>query len=428
MTQAGSPDPRNDRVCITSLCPRQFLWLCLLRQLCRRQQLRLLEPLAAHHHGPGHACDFVSKRNGSNLDRPTVHQTSEPGPLRAVLARISDDSHRAGRRAASASVDCPALRSCRALFASGRMLSRAPSRSTQRDCGPTKNTFQSPTSATSAVATIGPTPGISSSRRLSSLDRCQAWMRFSMATISALTTAYWRARMSRLNRAASGMRIILLVSDDLEQLCRAIAALCGDNAELGHMPADRIRQHRSLTNQKAAAAMQHQARLLLLRLRRHKSHRRPRDRLADCGSVVGIVLAALNVGLHVARRHQPHRVPECLKPAAPIMCGRTCLNADEAGRQRREELQQLRSADALPDHYRATGVHAVNLKTDFAISRPIVLTSPMDGAPSSGSFRRTTLWHLDAAEWAPSTASFANRWIHHGPSRHVRFAPKADIV
>ena len=25
MTQAGSPDPRNDRVCITSLCPRQFL-------------------------------------------------------------------------------------------------------------------------------------------------------------------------------------------------------------------------------------------------------------------------------------------------------------------------------------------------------------------------------------------------------------------
>src|SRR6266487_2529940 len=74
--------------------------------------------------------------------------------------------------------------------------------------------------------------------------------------------------------------IILLVSDDLEQLCRAIAALCGDNAELGHMPTDRIRQHRSLTNQKLPAAVQHQAALLLFRLRRHKSHRRPRDRLA----------------------------------------------------------------------------------------------------------------------------------------------------
>src|SRR6266403_1384737 len=156
--------------------------------------------------------------------------------------------------------------------------------------------------------------------------------------------------------------IILLISDDLEQLGRAIAALCGDDAELGHMPADRVRQHRSLTNQKLPAAMQHQARLLLFRLRRNKSHRGPRDRLADCGSVVGIVFAALNVGLYVARRHQPHRVAEPLKSAAPVMCARTCLNADEAGGQRREELQQLRSANAFADHYRAPGVHSVNLK------------------------------------------------------------------
>ena len=35
--------------------------------------------------------------------------------------------------------------------------------------------------------------------------------------------------------------IILLVSDDREQFCRSIAALRGDNAELGHMPTDRIR-------------------------------------------------------------------------------------------------------------------------------------------------------------------------------------------
>ena len=39
---------------------------------------------------------------------------------------------------------------------------------------PDENVFQSPTSASSAVATIGPTPGISSSRRLSSHERCQA--------------------------------------------------------------------------------------------------------------------------------------------------------------------------------------------------------------------------------------------------------------
>src|SRR5262249_35425031 len=147
-----------------------------------------------------------------------------------------------------------------------------------------ENTFQSPTSATNAVATIGPTPGISSSRRLSSLERCQAWIRFSIATISALTAACWRASTSRLNRGRWNA-IVLLVSDDLEQFCCAIAALCRDKAELGHMPTDCIRQHRSLTNQKLPAAMQHQAALLLFRLRRHKSHRRPRDRFADCGSI-----------------------------------------------------------------------------------------------------------------------------------------------
>ena len=39
---------------------------------------------------------------------------------------------------------------------------------------PEENAFQSPTSAIKAVATIGPTPGISCSRWLSSHDRCQA--------------------------------------------------------------------------------------------------------------------------------------------------------------------------------------------------------------------------------------------------------------
>src|SRR5262249_36034575 len=43
------------------------------------------------------------------------------------------------------------------------------------------------------------------------------------------------------------------------------------------------------------------------------------------------------------------------------------------------------------------------------MSRPIVLTSPMDGTPQVVRFDATTLWHLDAAEWAPSTASSASR-------------------
>jgi hypothetical protein len=53
---------------------------------------------------------------------------------------------------------------------------------------------------------------------------------------------------------------------------------------------------------------------------------------------------------------------ERLKPATPMMCGRTRLNADKARRQGREEFQQLRSADALADHHRAINIRSMNLK------------------------------------------------------------------
>jgi hypothetical protein len=45
-------------------------------------------------------------------------------------------------------------------------------------------------------------------------------------------------------------------------------------------------------------------------------------------------------------------------------------NADEASRQRREELNRLRSGDALSDCYRASRVHAVILNPCGAICTP----------------------------------------------------------
>src|SRR6266480_7594741 len=68
LTQTGSPNPRNNRICITSSCPRQFVEapdLC-----CCRQQSWFLERLCADHHGPGHARNLIGKRNSGNLDRP----------------------------------------------------------------------------------------------------------------------------------------------------------------------------------------------------------------------------------------------------------------------------------------------------------------------------------------------------------------------
>ena len=48
--------------------------------------------------------------------------------------------------------------------------------------------------------------------------------------------------------------------------------------------------------------------LLLLAIRSNEAHRRPRDPLADRLCVEGVSLAALDVGLYISGRHQPHVV------------------------------------------------------------------------------------------------------------------------
>src|SRR5262245_15598613 len=121
------------------------------------------------------------------------------------------------------------------------------------------------------------------------------------------------------------------------------------------------------------------------------------------------------------------------------MCARTPINADEASQQRREELQQLRAANALADHHRATGVHAVDLKnrlrdieTDRANlahgrlpSKWFVSTQPPYGTlmPPSGAVHSIISGHhavLRPCPLCPPKADIGRR------SRHVRLVPGAD--
>src|SRR6202171_4991732 len=55
---------------------------------------------------------------------------------------------------------------------------------------------------------------------------------------------------------------------------------------------------------------QHQGRLLLFGLHRHELHRRPAHRLAQSFGIAPVVLVALDVSLHVLRRHQLHLMAE----------------------------------------------------------------------------------------------------------------------
>ena len=70
------------------------------------------------------------------------------------------------------------------------------------------------------------------------------------------------------------------------------------------MPTDGVTQHRALTYQQLSGPVQHQGGLLLLRLDRNKPHRWSRHCLADRRCIVRVVLATLEIGLHVVRRHQ----------------------------------------------------------------------------------------------------------------------------
>lgn len=70
--------------------------------------------------------------------------------------------------------------------------------------------------------------------------------------------------------------------------------------------------------------------MLLFAPHRHEVHARSRHRLADCLCIGRVVLAALEVSLDVARRHQPELVAERDQFARPMVRSRARLDTDRA--------------------------------------------------------------------------------------------------
>jgi hypothetical protein len=102
-------------------------------------------------------------------------------------------------------------------------------------------------------------------------------------------------------------------------LFNAIASDRCEDAKLGKMRADRIDHRGLLANEQMAGAMEHQAALLLRGLGRDDPHVCSDDRFANGLSVCSIVLLPLDVGPHVGRRHQAHRMTKSLQLARPMM-------------------------------------------------------------------------------------------------------------
>src|ERR1700734_4173108 len=70
-------------------------------------------------------------------------------------------------------------------------------------------------------------------------------------------------------------------------------------------------------------------------------------RLTDRLGVSGIILVALDVGLHILRWHQPYQVAKLREFTRPIMGRRAGFHANQASRQRLEELHHLAASQLL---------------------------------------------------------------------------------
>src|SRR5258708_19736282 len=131
-----------------------------------------------------------------------------------------------------------------------------------------------------------------------------------------------------------------------------------------------IDQLGALAHQQIACSMQHQLALLLGRLNPYETHGWAPHRLTDCLRVGGIVLIALDVGLHILRWHQTDLVAQLRQLTRPMMRRGTGLHADEARRQSFEESYNLAAPKFLPDDDLLACVNPVTLNPLLANIQP----------------------------------------------------------
>src|SRR6516164_1997405 len=269
---------------------------------------------------------------------------------------------------------------------------------------PLRKPLGSTTVAAMAVAMIGPMPGTLARRWLTGLLLCQAMSCFSIAATAASscsicaasTCSTWRAKSG--SRASPSSRTVAISLPTLRKPCGAITP------NSGQMPAQSVHQTRTLAHQPLPATVQQHRCLLVSRLDRHKAHRRPHNRLANCFGIGGIVLIALDVRLHVLRRHQSHLVAKRAQLPRPVVRRRARLQANQTARQSTEERQNLRTPKLLAQNRRSLCIDPVHLKNMLRQVQSEHSNLAHGWLPFAAD-SITAVWHSDAAR-GPSTPSF----------------------
>src|SRR6185312_10972770 len=227
---------------------------------------------------------------------------------------------------------------------------------------PLRKPLGSATIAATAVAIMGPMPGIVAKRWLTGLLLCQPISCFSSAEIAASscsictasTCSTWRARLGR--RVSSSSRMIAISLPTLRRPCGAITPNSARCARRAFTSIVRWRTSRSRPRCSSTAACCSAV------LPGTKAHRRPYNRLANGLGIRSVVLVPLDVSLHILRRHQPYLMAQRAQLPRPVVRRRTCLHPHQTARQSTEERQNLRSPKLLAQNRRPRCIDPVYLE------------------------------------------------------------------
>ena len=129
------------------------------------------------------------------------------------------------------------------------------------------------------------------------------------------------------------------------------------------MAAQSIEKLSALPHEKLARLVIYERPLIFDRPHRHKSHRGPRDSLANCRRIGRIVFLPADVGLHIGRRHQSGIMAKFDQLARPTVGRTTGFQSDEAmGRKAAKERQDLLATQGFGDDHAPVVIDRVDLE------------------------------------------------------------------
>ncbi len=136
------------------------------------------------------------------------------------------------------------------------------------------------------------------------------------------------------------------------------------------------------------------------------------------GGIRRVVLVALHIGLHVARRHHADLMAERRDLARPIVRARASLHPHKTRRQLLEKGENLPAAQLAADNGLARRINAVDLKNGLRKIQPDRGNFCHRTAPFLAVHTETALWHIAM----PVVGA-----VHSIKSRHLPLFPVVSI-